>query len=189
MTMPSTSPKPSLSASSSTRPIACSAAKSPRNGWPTADRGDMAVGDLGRSRAGRLAARAGAGSARRRRACRRRTRCDLIRRAGYHTLPVPLAETMIAAALWARGVGRSDRGHAVARAGWRATEVHRASSAALAATCCMDRTARSVGHAGGQCADLRARRRTDPRISRCCLAQARHDAAPTAISPTSRATR
>jgi acyl-CoA dehydrogenase len=31
----------------------------------------------------------------------------LIRRSGYHTLPVPLAETMIGAALWSQVSGRS----------------------------------------------------------------------------------
>jgi len=34
----------------------------------------------------------------------------LIRRAGYHTLPVPLAETMIAAALWAEASGEAVAG-------------------------------------------------------------------------------
>jgi acyl-CoA dehydrogenase len=34
----------------------------------------------------------------------------LIRRAGYHTLPVPLAETMIAAALWAEASGAALQG-------------------------------------------------------------------------------
>jgi acyl-CoA dehydrogenase len=34
----------------------------------------------------------------------------LIRRAGYHTLPVPLAETMIATALWSEASGKSIEG-------------------------------------------------------------------------------
>jgi acyl-CoA dehydrogenase len=34
----------------------------------------------------------------------------LVRRAGYHTVPVPLAETMIGASLWARASGRAAAG-------------------------------------------------------------------------------
>ena len=94
-----------LSAIVSSRPIACSAAKSPRNGWRQADRGEWpaaiwnAVEQAGLPLALVPEAHGGVGLP-------PADALRLIRRAGYHTLPVPLAETMIAAALWTRGVRR-----------------------------------------------------------------------------------
>ena len=81
----------------------------------------------------------------------------LIRRAGYHTLPVPLAETMIAAALWAEASGEAVEGTlSLAPAGTRTSISHRAQRARLRAA--RRGPARALGDAGGACARVRARR-------------------------------
>ena len=112
---------------------------------------------------------AGAGGAGRRRSAAGRLRLRLVRRAGYHTLPVPLAETMIAAsALGARLRARASRD---ARR-WRRPapqDALSASSAAAMAMCCTGNAqSRAVGHAGRPRSGPCARRRTGRGISRWC---------------------